>query len=457
MSIQERLLTPEEIITRQGIFYGRADVQNQFLVIALCLMIAWLLSRRLWTYLRVNFPQTTDFSWSEKRLPWRQYLAALIDHLDLPIFSLVLLNLSQIIFMIKDWKDGLLSIAIRLVWVYLIYHFCLVSLYAAFSLKTVKQFHLRLFAPLFILFVLQTILGLSNNLQQISQISLFKLFNSPISLGSIFDMVVGLYFWFVIIILLESLLLDFIRSQPKLDVGAAEASLLLARYFLITMGIVIILGYVGVNPTAVAAITGGLSVGIGFGLQQVISNFVSGILLLFEGVLKPGDIISVGGQTSEVKRLGIRATTVRLQVDNSEKIIPNQTFFTSDVTTYTGSDRLVYCSILIGVGYDSKSSEVMELLLKIAQEHSKVLKEPPPVAFFIDFGESCLNFELKFWLDNVNIKKRVISDINCQILDDFAHHNIEIPFPQRDIHLHNTSSINSTMDNEELTIDKGNS
>jgi small-conductance mechanosensitive channel len=456
MSIQERLLTPEEIITRQGIFYGRADVQNQFLVIALCLMIAWLLSRRLWTYLRVNFPQTTDFSWSEKRLPWRQYLAALIDHLDLPIFSLVLLNLSQIIFVIQNWKEGLLSIAIRLVWVYLIYHFCLVSLYAFFNVKTVKQFHLRLFAPLFILFVLQTILGLSNNLQQIGQVSLFKLFNSPISLGSIFDIVAGLYFWFVIIILLESLLLDFIRSQPKLDVGAAEASLLLARYFLITMGIVIILGYVGVNPTAVAAITGGLSVGIGFGLQQVISNFVSGIILLFEGVLKPGDIIDLQGQTSQVKRLGIRATTVRMLGDNSEAIIPNQTFFTSQLTTYTGSDRLINCSLNIGVGYNSKTTEVMSILLKIAKEHSSVLKEPSPVVFFIDFGDSTLNFRLKFWLNDINIRTRVISDLNCEILAQFADNNIEIPFPQRDINIRNTSGTHSTMDDEQLIIDKDN-
>lgn len=177
-----------------------------------------------------------------------------------------------------------------------------------------------------------------------------------------------MYFWVVIITLLENLLLDFVRSQSQLDLGSTSASLLLARYFLITLGIVLILGYIGVNGTAIAAVTGGLSVGIGFGLQQVVSNFVSGILLLFEGVLKPGDIISVGGETSEVKSLGVLATTVRMLSDNSENIIPNQTFFTSDLTTYTGSDRLINCSLTVGVGYDSQTQIVMDLLLQIKEE-----------------------------------------------------------------------------------------
>ncbi|MFM7576848.1 MAG: mechanosensitive ion channel domain-containing protein, partial [Microcystaceae cyanobacterium] len=101
-----------------------------------------------------------------------------------------------------------------------------------------------------------------------------------------------------------------------------QATLILGRYFSIGLGIVFIFGYIGFNPTAFAAITGGLSVGLGFGLKEVFSNFVSGILLLFEGALRPGDLISIEGNTAEVKKLGMRATTVCLLLDNSEKIIP---------------------------------------------------------------------------------------------------------------------------------------
>ncbi|MEA5508535.1 mechanosensitive ion channel domain-containing protein [Crocosphaera sp. UHCC 0190] len=435
----ERLPSPQEIMGRQLLFFERSDVQNQFFTIASCVIIGWLISRKVWSYLRIKFPQATDFNWTDKRLPLKQYLAALLSNLDFPIISLGLLNLIQTFFVIQDWKEGLVLVAIRLMWVYFVYQFCLVSLYAVFPLNIVRQFHRRLFAPLLILFILGTIISLYNDFSQLAQVSLFNLFNTPISLKIIFTLIAGLYFWVVIITLMENSLLDFVRSKPQLDLGSASASLLLARYFLITLGIVLILGYIGVNGTAIAAVTGGLSVGIGFGLQQVVSNFVSGILLLFEGVLKPGDIISVGGQTSEVKSLGIRATTVRMLGDNSEKIIPNQTFFTTDVTTYTGSDRLVYCSVTIGVGYDSKSQEVMDLLLQIAKNHPKVLTEPSPSAFLIDFGDSSINFELKFWLNDINTRKRVISDISCEILTQFTQHNIEIPFPQRDINIRNIS------------------
>ena len=118
--------------------------------------------------------------------------------------------------------------------------------------------------------------------------------------------------------------------------------------------------------------------GIGFGLKEIISNFMSGIILLFEGVLKPGDMIDIEGKSCEVTKLGIRATTVRMLVDNSERIIPNQTFFTSDLTTYTGSDHLIYCSITVGVGYNSSVKQVSDLLLAVAREHPRVLKEPSP-------------------------------------------------------------------------------
>lgn len=446
MSIGERLPSPEEVVGRQMLFFGRSDVQNQFFSIAFCLIVAWLISRRFWTYLTAKFPEVTEFYWNDQRLSLKQYFAALLNHLDFPIMSLGLLNLSQIIFASQNWKEGLLFVAIRLLWVYLIYQFFLVSLYAIFPLNIIQKFHYRLFAPLLSIFIIGTIINLYNNVSQIAQIPLFNLFNTAISLRIIFSLVGGLYFWIVIVGLIENLSLDFIRLQPNLDAGSAEASLLLIRYFLITLGIVLILGYIGVNATAIAAITGGLSVGIGFGLQQVVSNFVSGILLLFEGVLKPGDIISIEGQISEVKSLGIRATTVKVLTDNSEKIIPNQTFFTSDITTYTGSDRLVNCSITIGVGYDSCSQQVMDILLKIAQEHPQVLQDPSPSAFFIEFGESTLNFELKFWLDDVNLRTRVISDINCQILNRFSQLNIEIPFPQRDIHIYSQSNRSLTSD-----------
>jgi potassium-dependent mechanosensitive channel len=424
-----------DIITTTLMFLERADIQNQVLMIILSLIIGWLFSKYLWNYLQKTFPKITNFIWEDAKFSLNQYLAIFLQSIDFPLITLGLLRLNELLFLSQNWTKGLINIAFQLVFVYLIYRLLLAFLYGTFSLKFINQYHLKLFAPLFTLFVLITIIDLYTDLNEISGVILLTLFNTPITVSRIFFLIIGLYFWVIIVILFEELLLIYVKKQNNIEQGKSQATLLLIRYFLITLGIVLILGYVGVNGTALAAISGGLSVGIGFGLKEIFSNFISGILLLFEKVLKPGDIISIEGQTCEVKQLGIRATTVKMSVDNSEKIIPNQTFFTQNVTTYTGSNNLVYCSLLIGVGYNSNAEEVINLLLEIAYNHHYILKTPSPVAFFLNFGDSCLNFELKFWLDDINIKKRVISDLNCQILTKFANNKIEIPYPQRDIHI----------------------
>lgn len=432
MPVEDHLPSLSAAIARQLLFLARADVHNQLLAIVLCLFVGWLLSQWLWMGLRKTFPQATEVIWTDAKLPPRQYVAALIQNLSFPFLSLIILNSMQLLFTIPGWTRGLLGVAIQLMGVYFVYCLFLVSLYAVFPLAKVRQYRFRLFTPLFFIFVLARILDLYEDLGQIVQISPFKLFNSPITLGDIFLLTAGLYFWIITVTLLEYLFLPFIHTGTPSETGAA-ASLLLIRYFLIALGIVIILGYVGVNGTALAAITGGLSVGIGFGLQHIISNFVSGILLLLEGALRPGDTISVEGQTCKVNRMGIRATTVRVLADNSKKIIPNQKFYTSDVTTYTGSDRLAYCSIKVGVDYGSNVNQVMDLLFQVADEHATTVKDPAPAVFFIDFGDSSLNFELQFGVNDISFRKRVISDLSCAILEKFAEHHIKIPFPQREL------------------------
>ena len=121
--------------------------------------------------------------------------------------------------------------------------------------------------------------------------------------------------------------------------------------------------------------------------------------------------------------------------DNSEKIIPNQIFFTAEVTTDTGSDRLVARHLRVGTSYQSNPQKVLDLLLQVADRHPRVLKEPAPLAFFIGFGDSSLDFELRFWLDDPLLTKPVTSELGCAVWEAFAKNNIEIPYPQRDLHL----------------------
>lgn len=427
MSIEESLQFIANFLGKHLIFLQRLHVQIQLLTIVGAIVLAWFSSKWCWRRLRKSFPHSTDqVTWSDQRFSLRQYSSALMHYLLTPLFSLIILSLVSQLLQLQHWRIGLLKTAMDLVWVYVVYRLLLVSLYALFPIKAVQEYHLRLFAPLFTLYVLGTVLSLSTNLNQLAQVVPITLFAIPFTLGHLFILTVGLYFWIVIVIFLESLFVWILSTGINLEAGAAQATSILLRYGLIGLGIVLILGYVGVHGTAFAAITGGLSVGIGFGLQQVVSNFISGILLLFEGALKPGDIISFEGEISEVKQMGIRATKVQVLRDNSEKIIPNQTFFTKEVTTYTGSDRLIAQTIQVKAKSGSDSKMVIDLLLQIAAEHPKILRDPAPIVSAIGFSDSNLTFELKFWLADPRHNNQVTSDISCQIYQVFAEHGIQL-------------------------------
>ena len=422
-------------ILKFQIFLERPAVQIQLLGIALSILLGLLTSKWVWYHFRRRFPQVGDWELKSEKLSWREYGAAIVGYLMTPTFSLLLVNLLRYWFLWQGWRSGLLAVAIELLNFFFFFRLFLLSLYTIFPVTTVDRYRASFFAPLFALFITSKILGLSINLLQLFQVKVINLFDTPVTLEAIFVTIAGLYFWIVGASMLEKLLLHIFWREVSQDPGSAQAASLILRYFLMGLGIVLIFGYVGISPTALAAITGGLSVGIGFGLKEVISNFVSGIWLLFEGALKPGDVIAIEGEMSKVERLGVRATTVQVVRDNSEPIIPNQSFFMQNVTTFTGSDRLVYRSLIVGTSYDCDPQKVIQILLQVAHHHPQVLKEPAPIAFFIGFGESSLDFELKFWLDDPLIGKRVTSELGCKIWQAFADNDIEIPYPQRDLHV----------------------
>jgi small-conductance mechanosensitive channel len=426
--LRDQILIAENVLARPA-------VQIQLVGIAVSIGVSWLVSKWLWIQLSRRFPQLRHLDAIKSRLSWENYGAALVRYLLTPTLSLIAVNSLRSWFLRQGWLAGFLADGIKLLWAWGLFRFFLICLYALFPANAVSRYRQSFFTPLFWLFATGTVLNLFVNLPQILQVPLIKLFGELVTLEEIFITIFGLYFWCVGTSLLQKLIFRLLSSGMGQDFSANQALSLILRYFLIGLGIVLIFGYVGVSPTALAAITGGLSVGIGFGLKEVISNFISGILLLFEGALKPGDILSINGDMNEVKRLGVRATTVRSTRDNSEQIIPNQTFFTQNVTTFTGSDRLVYRSLTVGASYECDPQKVLDVLLQVARQHPRVLKVPSPLAFFIGFGESSLDFELKFWLDDPLIGKTITSELGCAIWRAFAEKDIEIPFPQRDLHI----------------------
>jgi small-conductance mechanosensitive channel len=218
------------------------------------------------------------------------------------------------------------------------------------------------------------------------------------------------------------------------DTAAITSVLIVTRYAVLGIGILVLASALGVNTASLAFIGGGLSIGIGFGLQQIVANFISGILLLFEQSLRPGDVIDINGQLGVVEKLNIRSTSI-LTNDNTQIIVPNERFLTNDLYTYTRDNSLVRVSLLLGVSYSSDPKFVRDLLLKTITQHGLTKNPPAPQVQFMGFGASSLDFRVLVWMDQPQQMSRYRSDLYYMIWEAFARNNIEIPFPQQDIHL----------------------
>ncbi len=225
--------------------------------------------------------------------------------------------------------------------------------------------------------------------------------------------------------------------------GARESIATVSGYVGIALAIIIALGVMGVDFTKLAIIAGALSVGIGFGLQNIVNNFVSGLILLFERPIKTGDWIVVGDTEGYVKRISIRSTHIQT-FDRADVIVPNSELISGKVTNWMLRDKRGRIRVPIGVAYGSDVNKVTALLLQVAEAHPKVIRNPAlapePVVIFIGFGASSLDFELRCYIQDINDKLLCISDLNYAIDAIFREHGIEIPFPQRDIHLKTTSA-----------------
>jgi small-conductance mechanosensitive channel len=190
-------------------------------------------------------------------------------------------------------------------------------------------------------------------------------------------------------------------------------------------------------PLTIFAFAGGaLAIGLGFGMQTLLKNFVSGLIILFERPFRVGDVLDVGGQRGTMTSVGLRASVLQLW-DGTETLIPNSTLLENNLTNWTYSNSKVRFSVLVGVAYGSDPRRVIQVLNEIAERHGLVEKEPKPQVFFTDFGDSALSFELRFWVNVTQANAaQVSSDLRLMIAGTFAEQAITVAFPQRDVHLH---------------------
>jgi small-conductance mechanosensitive channel len=265
---------------------------------------------------------------------------------------------------------------------------------------------------------------------------LFQLGLTPISLATIVCFVVVTTIVVLLSRLVRYLLRTRVLAHSKLEVGQQYAIARITSYIVLVLGFLIALETVGVNLRSLAVIGGALGVGIGFGLQNIVSNFVSGLIILAERPIQIGDRVDLGNNTvGKVVRIGARATHV-LTNDNIMIIVPNSDFVSNRVVNWTHVDPRVRLRLNIGVGYGSDPHVVQKLLLEVAGENPNVLKDPAPTVAFKGFGENALNFELRVWAEDMAHRPgNLESQLNFAIWDKFKEGDIDIPFPQRDLHI----------------------
>jgi small-conductance mechanosensitive channel len=253
--------------------------------------------------------------------------------------------------------------------------------------------------------------------------------------------------WTVLYIILLLAVLFFAAGQMRrflehrllaprgVDRGARQAAGTIFQYVVILIGMLVIVQTAGLDLTTLNVVAGAVGIGVGFGLQNIVNNFMAGLIILLERPIHLGDRIEVGQVEGDVTHIGARSTTV-ITNDNIAIIVPNSKFITENVVNWSHTDPKIRFKVPVSVSYGSDARKVEQLLVEVAKESKAVLAEPAPSVRLLDFGDNGLHFELRAWTTTLLHRKGMfISDLNFAIYDAFRKNGIEFPFPQRDIHI----------------------
>jgi len=354
---------------------------------------------------------------------WKPVLAKL---------SLVaLLALASRLLVALGWPGGLVNLIALLVLIWSALAALRLLLRRWLEPAQVEGYWRRAVLPLFVVLSLVGMVHQLDGLEAISQAPLLKLFDQPLNFGTLL-LLVALPYFLIVLSELPVLLVGSLAGRlAGLELGNRKAFELIFRYALIGLGSLWLADRIGLNSTAIAAMAGGLSVGLGFGVKEVFSNFVSGLWLLFEGSVKPGDVLMHQGDVCQVTSLGLRAATLLRTLDNAELVVPNQNFFTATSITYTGSDNLRNGFLLVRADYKHNPDQVIAILVEIAQANSMILADPAPSAALSNFGDYAIEYGLSFWMANPLKNGMISAQLRRAIWHRFHQEGIEMPLAPR--------------------------
>jgi potassium-dependent mechanosensitive channel len=317
----------------------------------------------------------------------------------------------------------------------LAYQIAIAFIYLRFRHSLIAPLHHYVFSPIAIFGLLYLTIGSFIDFNRIGDAIAFSLFGLGVTIEQLFWLVITAYVIFVSAKLIKQTSNELLENQRDQRSMAIASLLVVLRFAVIATGFLLMAVLLGIDASTLALIGGGLSVGIGIGLQNVVAQFVSGLTLIFEQSLRPGDVISINDKIGVVDSLNIRATTIRTN-DNVAWIIPNDRFFTSEVVTYTKGGVLVRVAVPFRVSHKVRDLNALQkLVLDTAVQHPMVTDKATPFVNFDAINEYSLDFTLFVWMEQPQWQLGLRSDLYYLLWETFQKENIEIPFPQRDLNL----------------------
>jgi len=269
---------------------------------------------------------------------------------------------------------------------------------------------------------------------------LFQVKETPVTVLSVVIFILFIAGFIFLGILARRALSKRVFKKLKIDEGTGYTLSRITQYVIITIGALIAFQFVGIDLSGLAVIFGLLSVGIGFGLQNVTSNFISGLIILSERPISVGDRVTVNNIEGDVIEINIRSTMVRT-VNNVSIIVPNSEFVSKDVVNYSHGDPTYRLDVNVGVSYGSDLEIVLKALKEVADENKMVLSSPEAEVHLIEFGDSSWNMQLRAWVGDVKHYPKIRNELNQAIVHKFRAYDVEIPFPQRDLHVRSSVDV----------------
>ncbi|MGI9331215.1 MAG: mechanosensitive ion channel domain-containing protein, partial [Gammaproteobacteria bacterium] len=256
----------------------------------------------------------------------------------------------------------------------------------------------------------------------------------PVTAGDVLMAVVVSIGGYILVANLPSLINIILLKQGSISAGGRYAVQTLTSYLIVAVAVLYVLNTLGLNASQLGFAAAALGVGIGFGLQEIVANFICGLILLFERPVRVGDVVTIGTESGVVSKIRIRATTLR-DWEKKELIIPNKELITGRLLNWTLSDSVTRLFVTVGIAYGSDVEQAMDLVMQAAQENEAVLADPEPSVHFEQFGDSSLNISLRAYVGALSERLSTITALHKAIDKKFREASIVIPFPQRDVHL----------------------